>query len=276
MNPYLPQEAEIIERIQESPTLFTLRLRLTDAQRQQQYQFEPGQFNMLYLPNVGEIPISIVSDPKDEHILDHTIRSVGRISRGLEQLKQGDRIGIRGPFGRGWPLLSAEQKDVIVVTGGLGCAPVVAAINYIMYRRERFGTVNIIQGVKHSNDFIWKERYDEWRAAPDTVVLLAADQGEAIWPWHIGPVTKLFDQLVFAKEHVIAMMCGPEGMMRAAITHLQEQGMADADIWLSMERNMQCAVGHCGHCQYGNRFVCKDGPVFCYEEIKSLFGQRGF
>jgi sulfhydrogenase subunit gamma (sulfur reductase) len=276
MNPYLPMQAEIVERIQESATLFTLRLRFTDPKLQQHYRFDPGQFNMLYLPNVGEIPISIVSDPKDEHILDHTIRSVGRVSRGMEQLKQGDRIGVRGPFGRGWPLLAAEQKDVIIVTGGLGCAPVVSVINYVMHRRERFGTVNIIQGVKHSNDFIWKERYDQWRAAPDTNVLLAADAGEPIWPWHIGPVTGLFDKLVFAKEHVIAMMCGPEGMMRAVSKHLLTQGMTERDIWLSMERNMQCAVGHCGHCQYGGKFICKDGPVFCYEEIKSLFGQRGF
>jgi len=276
MNPYLPMEAEIIERIQEADTLFTLRLRFTDPQVQAAYEFAPGQFNMLYLPNVGEIPISIVSDPKDEHILDHTIRSVGRVSRGIEQLKQGDRIGVRGPYGRGWPLLEAEQKDVIIVTGGLGCAPVVSVINYVMRRRERFGTVNIIQGVKHRADFIWKERYDEWRAAPDTNVLLASDTGEAIWPWHVGPVTGLFDQMSFSRKHVIAMMCGPEGMMRAVVNHLVSQEVCECDIWLSMERNMQCAVGHCGHCQYGGRFVCKDGPVFCYEDVKPLFGQRGF
>lgn len=276
MNPYLPKEAVVIERIQESATLFTLRLRFTDSKHQQEYRFNPGQFNMLYLPNVGEIPISIVSDPKDEHILDHTIRRVGRISRGMEKLKEGDVIGIRGPFGRGWPLQAAEQKDVIIVTGGLGCAPVVSVINYVMHRRERFGTVNIVQGVKHSNDFIWKERYDQWRAAPDTNVLLAADVGEPLWPWHIGPVTGLFDQLVFNKDRVIAMMCGPEGMMRAVGNNLLGQGLAECDIWLSMERNMQCAIGHCGHCQYGSKFICKDGPVFCFGEIMDLFGQRGF
>jgi len=275
MNPYLPREAEIIERIQESPTLFTLRLRLTNV-NQHRYRFEPGQFNMLYLANVGEIPISIVSDPKDEHILDHTIRSVGRVSRGMEQLKTGDRIGIRGPFGRGWPLLDAEQKDVIIVTGGLGCAPVVSVINYIMRRRERFGTVNIVQGVKHTNDFIWRQRYDQWRNAPDTHVLLAADAGEAIWPWHIGPVTELFGKMVYDPSRVIAMMCGPEGMMRAVVKYLLQQGLQESDIWLSMERNMQCAIGHCGHCQYGASFICKDGPVFCYDDIKQLFGSKGF
>lgn len=275
-NAYLPYEAEVVENIPESPSLFTLRLRFTDPGQQQRYQFEPGQFNMLYLYGVGEVAISIVSDPKDEHIIDHTIRSVGRVTKGLEKLEAGDRIGIRGPFGRGWPVAEAEQKDVVIVTGGLGCAPVVSIINYIMYRRERFGLVNIVQGVKHSNDLIWKGRYDHWRTAPDTNVLLAADDGEPLWPWHIGPVTGLFDQLQFNKEHVIVIMCGPEGLMRVVTKHMLEQGVGECDIWLSMERNMQCGVGHCGHCQYGGKFICRDGPVFCYEQIKDLFGVKGF
>jgi NAD(P)H-flavin reductase len=276
LNPYLPKQVEIIERLQESSSLFTLRLRFTDQDVQQRYTFEPGQFNMLYLHGVGEVPISIVSDPKDEHIMDHTIRTVGRVTRGLSKLKAGDRIGIRGPFGRGWPLAVAEQKDVVVVTGGLGCAPVVSVINYIFNRRQRFGMVNIVQGVKHSSDLIWKERYDQWRQVPDTNVLLAADAGEPLWPWHIGPVTGLFDQLEFDTDRVIVLMCGPEGMMRVVIKHMLAQGLSESDLWLSMERNMQCAVGHCGHCQYGASFVCKDGPVFCYQEIKGLFGIKGF
>lgn len=276
LNPYLPKQAEILERIQESPTLFTLRLRFTDQIVQQQYSFKPGQFNMLYLHGVGEVPISIVSDPEDEHIMDHTIRNVGRVTNGLANLQTGDCIGIRGPFGRGWPLGVAEQKDIVVVTGGLGCAPVVSVINYIMNRRERFGTINIVQGVKHSSDLIWQERYDQWRKAPDTHVLLAADAGEPLWPWHIGPVTGLFEQLEFDKDRVIVLMCGPEGMMRVVIKHMLAQGLSESEMWLSMERNMQCAVGHCGHCQYGGKFICKDGPVFCYEQVKALFGIRGF
>jgi len=275
-NPYLPSEAEIVDRIQESPTLFTLRLRFTDPKVNANYKFEPGQFNMLYLYGIGEIPISIVSDPMDESIYDHTIRMVGRVSHGFAALRKGDRIGVRGPYGRGWPLDQAEQKDIIVVTGGLGCAPVVSVINYIMNRRERFGQVNIVQGVKHSNDFIWRERYDKWRSEPHTKVLLAADQGEPLWPWHIGPVTGLFQQLEFNREHTIVMMCGPEGMMRAVTHYMLANGLRDDDLWLSMERNMQCAIGYCGHCQYGEKFVCRDGPVFCYRDIKELFATRGF
>ncbi|HEY5602364.1 MAG TPA: FAD/NAD(P)-binding protein [Gammaproteobacteria bacterium] len=276
LNPYLPCEATIIERIQESPTLFTLRLGFTDPRVQSHYQFQPGQFNMLYLYGVGEVPISIVSDPQDEHLLDHTIRTVGRVTKGIARLKAGDRLGVRGPFGRGWPLLKAEQKDVVVVTGGLGCAPVVSVINYMMRRRERFGLVNIVQGVKHSSDFIWKERYDQWRQAPATQVLVAADAGGPLWPWHVGPVNGLFDDLKFDKDRVIVMMCGPEGMMRVVVKHMLGKGVDEGALWLSMERNMHCGIGHCGHCQYGGKFICRDGPVFCYQDIKDLFGVKGF
>ncbi len=275
-NPYLPDEAIILERIQEAPNLFTLRLKFSDEKVQHSYEFEPGQFNMLYLYGVGEIAISIVSDPEDSHIIDHTIRVVGRVTKGMTNLKPGDRIGIRGPYGRGWPMLESKQKDVVIVTGGLGCAPVVSVINYIEQRRDEYGRLNILQGVKHTADFIWKTRYDKWRELADTKVLLAADVGEAIWPWHIGPVTTLFDQLEFNADNVIVMMCGPEGMMRVVCDHMLDHSVPASQIYLSMERNMQCAVGHCGHCQYGSQFICKDGPVFSFDKVRMLFGNKGF
>ena len=276
LNPYLPEEAIIIERIQEGPDLFTLRLELTNPALQSSYTFKPGQFNMLYLYGVGEIPISIVSDPENSQIIDHTIRVVGRVTSGFAKLKTGERIGIRGPYGRGWPMQESQRKDIVIVTGGLGCAPAVSVINYIEQRRDSFARLNIIQGVKHSRDLIWKERYEKWRTLPDTKVLLAADSGEAIWPWHIGPVTVLFDQLEFEPENVVVMMCGPEGMMHVVCDHMLDRSVAASQLFLSMERNMQCAIGHCGHCQYGDQFVCKDGPVFSYDKIRKLFKTKGF
>ena len=276
-NAYLPHVAEVIERIQETPTIFTLRLRFIDEKRQENYQFKPGQFNMLYLHGVGEIPISIVSDPADETLFDHTIRVVGRVTKGLGHLKQGDQIGIRGPFGRGWPLKSALGKDVILVTGGLGCAPVVSVIRYVIRRRDLFGRLVIMQGVKRADDLIWHEQYAQWEKLHDTQVILAAsEEKHAAWPWHVGHVTDLMDKASFNPANAIAMMCGPEPMMHAAIEPLLREGLSDNDLWLSMERNMQCAVGHCGHCQYGSKFICKDGPVFPYAEIKTLFGVKGY
>jgi len=276
VNPYLPHEAVIVERVQESSSIFTLRLKFTDPQLHRQFSFQPGQFNMVYLHGVGEVAISIVSDPEDDTLYDHTIRAVGRITRGLAQLRQGERVGIRGPYGRGWPLGAAEGRDVLIVTGGLGCAPVVAVINYVLRRRARFGRLLIMQGVKHSEDLLWQQRYQEWARMPDTHVLVAADAAGQHWPWRVGRVTDHFDELGLDPRHTVAMMCGPEGMMHAATGQLLRRGMAETDVYLSMERNMQCAVGHCGHCQYGPHFVCKDGPVFSYAQLKPLFGIKGF
>jgi len=231
---------------------------------------------MLYLYGVGEVPISIVSDPQDEHLFDHAIRVVGRVTRGLEQLKAGDRLGVRGPYGRGWPLKLAENRDVMVVTGGLGCAPVVSVINYVIRRRDNFRRLVIMQGVKHSDDLIWRSRYSQWSKLRDTQVLIAANVGATLWPWHVGHVTELFDKVEMDASRAMVMMCGPEGMMQAAVDRLFEHGVPEDSIYLNMERNMHCAVGLCGHCQYGGKFVCQDGPVFSYPEVKGLFDVKGY
>lgn len=274
-DPYLPYEVEVVERIQESTDIFSLRLRFTDLAQHAAYRFAPGQFNMLYLYGVGEVPISIVSDIEDEHMLDHTIRSIGRVTLALAQVQAGAHLGIRGPFGRGWPLEQAEGQDVFVLTGGLGCAPAVSVIRHVLRRRDQFGKLTIMQGVKHSDDLIWRHDYEQWAALPNTQVLLAADVAAPNWIGQQGLVTTLFDDAEIDYENTIVMMCGPEPMMIAAAHKLLELSMPAKALWLSMERNMQCGVGHCGHCQYGGHFVCKDGPVFNYPEIASLLGKRG-
>jgi len=272
----VPREAEVVERVQESPTIFTLRLRLTDTTQHAAYRFAPGQFNMLGLFGAGEVPISIVSDPEDDRGFDHSIRTVGRVTHGLDRLRPGDRLGIRGPFGHGWPLADAQGRDVVIITGGLGCAPTVAVIHYLMRRRAQFGRVTIIQGVKHSNDLLWRGRYEEWARQPRTQVLIAADVAGPLWPWHVGSVAEVFARAEVDPSKALAMLCGPEGMMRAAADHLLTRGIADTSIWLSMERSMHCAVGHCGHCQLGPKFVCRDGPVFCYADVRPFLNVRGF
>jgi NAD(P)H-flavin reductase len=274
-NPFLPREAEVIERTDETRNLFTLRLRFTDAEYQARYKFEPGQFNMLYLRGVGEVPISIVSDPSDEHIFDHTIRIVGSVTQGLAKLRVGDRIGVRGPYGRGWPVTAAEGTDIVIVTGGLGCAPSVSMIEYVIRRRERYGRIYIIQGVKHSADLIWRQRYEAWRKTPDTEVFLTADTGDALWPWHTGPVSQFFDKLDFDPHQSTVMMCGPEGMMLAVGKEMLRRGVDGKHLWMSMERNMHCALGSCGRCQLGPKFVCRDGPVFNYAELAPYLGHKG-
>ena len=278
---HLPMLATIVDRVQETPDIFTIKLKLNDGVK---YAFSPGQFNMLYLYGVGEIPISIVSDPVDNHVIGHTIRVVGRVTQGMSKLNVGDQLGLRGPFGRGWPVTDKytgqSKKDVVIVTGGLGCAPVVSVIHYILRRRDEFGRLIIFQGVKHTADLIWKKQYDQWASLPNVEVRVAASQSVAnphnkTWPWYSGHVTNMIKDFSYDEKNTIAMMCGPEPMMLAAVDALKKENLADESIWLSMERNMQCAIGHCGHCQLGSRFICKQGPVFPYSDIKELLGKRG-
>lgn len=273
----VPKSAVVMNRVQESPTVFTLQLRLEDEAAQAGFGFIPGQFNMLYLQGVGEVPISIMSDPEDSrHLIGHTIRALGRVTKGLAKLQAGDRIGVRGPFGRGWPMDLMRGKDVVVVTGGLGCAPVVAVIHYVLRRRADYGRLTIIQGVKKAEELIWREQYAHWNTLPDTQVLVAADEGGAFWPWHVGRVTDLFSRISMNAENTVAVLCGPEGMMRIATQLLLERSLPETSMFLSMERNMQCAVGRCGHCQFGGSFVCRDGPVFAWPQVKDFMQHRGF
>jgi NAD(P)H-flavin reductase len=274
-NNQTPYEAVVVSRTQESPSIFSLGLQFTDQELNKQYSFQPGQFNMLYAFGIGEVPISIVSDPQSSEEFIHTIRTVGRVTRVLEQLKPGDRLGIRGPFGRGWPMQSLQNRDILVVTGGLGCAPSVSIINYIMLRRSQFGRLAIVQGVKHSEDLIWHEHYQQWMQQEDTQVLLAADVAGHGWPWHVGLVTELLPKVELDISQAATMLCGPEMMMHATAKQLLDSNASADQIWLSMERNMQCAIGLCGHCQYGPDFICKDGPVFSYANIQDRLIRRG-
>jgi sulfhydrogenase subunit gamma (sulfur reductase) len=272
----VPHEAEVVARIEESPSIFTLRLRFTDPEIHAAYRFAPGQFNMLYLPGGGEVAISIVSDPEDEHMFDHTIRRVGRVTHAMAgQLRVGDRIGVRGPYGRGWPIAEAEGRDVVIATGGLGCAPVVAMIHYILRRRDRFGRLVIMQGVKHRDDLIWREQYTAWQQEPETQVLLSAVDGGGDWPFHTGHLPVVFDEAKFDTHQAIVMMCGPEGMMRAVAAEMVRRGVAADRVWLSLERNMKCGIGRCGHCQLAPHFVCADGPVFRWDQVAPLMAVEG-
>lgn len=276
VDPYLPVEAEVIESVHETASIFNLHIRFTEPHRHHLYSFSPGQFNMVYLFGVGEVAISIVSDPEERRRLSHTIRALGRVTKALQKLQPGERIGIRGPFGRGWPLHKVHGKDIVIVTGGLGCAPTVSIINYILARRSQYGRLMILQGVKHSDDFIFRKQYAKWQQSADTEVHIAADQAGPKWPWNTGYVTDMIKTLDLKPDNTIAMMCGPEMMMHTAINALGNMGMSEHDMYLSMERNMECGIGQCGHCQYGGLFVCKDGPVFAYPEIKALFKVAGF
>jgi NAD(P)H-flavin reductase len=267
--------ARIIGKREESPDIYTYRLRFEDEEMAESFSFAGGQFNMLYIFGVGEVPISIVSDPEDTHILDHTIRIVGRVTGVIGNMQIGDEMAVRGPFGNGWPLELAKGKDVVIITGGLGCAPVVGAVEYLFRRRDAYGAIKILHGVKTPRDLLYGERFEAWRQHPDTEVLLASDQPERQWKNHVGVVTELFDMVRINAENTIVMMCGPEIMMQMGARHLEARGIRQSDIYLSIERNMQCGVGLCGHCQIGPYFTCKDGPVMRYDLVAPYLGAGG-
>ncbi len=274
-NPYLIHPATIVERIQEAEGIHTYRLRLDDNTTRQNFRFAAGQFNMVYLFGVGEVAISIVSDPDEPEWLDHTIRAVGRVTSAIGQMRAGDALGIRGPFGQGWPLEDARGHDIVIATGGLGCAPVMGAIEYIFRRRREYGSVKIIHGVKTPRDLLYQERFEAWRRQPDTEVLLASDRPDETWRHHVGVVTDLFERVPIDAAKTIVLMCGPEIMMRLGAPILLRRGIPATAVYVSLERHMECGIGLCGHCQMGPYFLCKDGPVMRYDRVKPWLGRTG-
>jgi NAD(P)H-flavin reductase len=270
----VPEQAEIVEKRSFAPEIHAFRLRLCDPAARPRFDFAQGQFNMIYVPGVGEVAISISSDP-DELDLEHTIRIVGRTTRVIGTLGVGDILGIRGPYGSAWPLLDARWKDVLVITGGLGCAPVTGAIEYMFRRRANYGQITILHGVKKPADLVHHDRFEAWRREPNTQVLLTSDQPDRTWRDRLGVVTELFHEVEIDPGRTIVFICGPEVMMRHAVRILGGRGVPMDRVFVSLERNMKCAVGLCGHCQFGPEFVCKDGPIFPFSRIERFFGIRG-
>ena len=236
--------------------------------------FEPGQFSMLYVFGVGELPISISGDPEVRGRLVYTIRSVGQATHALVTRKPGDRIGLRGPFGTSWPLREARGRDLLVVAGGIGLAPLRPAILHVLRHRGDFGRLIVLYGARSPKDLLFKKQLAAWNYVPDTQVLSTVDYGGLSWRGYVGVVTTLFRYIRIRPERTSAMICGPEVMMRFVVMELKNRGFNPDDVYVSAERNMKCAIGHCGHCQMGPLFVCKDGPVFPFERVRPWFYLR--
>lgn len=238
------------------------------------FRFEPGQFNMLYAHGVGEVPISISGDPAQPEKLVHTIRSVGNVTRALSGVKPGMALGLRGPFGSAWPVERAMGRDVVLVAGGIGLAPLRPMIYHLLANREKYGNITLYYGARTPEDLLFEEELNSWKAGDLIHVRATVDTAGKEWRGNMGVVTRLISSFDFNPENTIAVICGPEIMMRYTVRTLFDYGMTLDSIYVSMERNMKCAVGFCGHCQYGPHFMCKDGPIFTYNHIKSLFERR--
>lgn len=270
-DPLVPTPYRVVECVRELADVTTLRIEPRVATRT---SAKPGQFNMLYAFGIGEAAISISAHEENEGELSHTIRDVGKVSHALCHMKAGAEVGLRGPFGNGWPIGVAEGCDIVIVAGGLGLAPLRTAIEALLARREQYGRVTILLGFRSPDDLLFPELIREWRTQLDVEVHVTVDHADGEWRGHVGVVTTLIQRARFDAKGCLAFICGPEIMMRFSAQALVGAGVSPARIHLSMERNMKCAIGHCGRCQFGPHFVCKDGPVFALERIAPILAVR--
>jgi NAD(P)H-flavin reductase len=264
-NPLLPEMARVEERITETADTISLRLSRVGFRP---LACKPGQFNMLGLPAFKEAPFSFSSLADGDGTFVHTIRTAGNVVSALYRLKAGDSVGFRGPFGTGWPLDKAQDKNLIIVAGGIGMAPLRPVVEYVRKNRARFRDVFLLYGAKTPEDLLYKKELAEW--SDGITVLLAADEvrGEPLLPVQEGVVTKLFPRVHADLMETLTFMCGPQVMMKFAAGGVILDGQSPEDIYVSLERRMECGVAQCGHCQIGAKFVCKNGPVFALADIK--------
>jgi NAD(P)H-flavin reductase len=267
----LPKPYSVQQVLKETADTFTLTLGPSngaDASR-----FQPGQFSMLWVFGVGEVPISISGDPAEHRQLVYTVRSVGEATQMLVSRAVDEAVGVRGPFGRGWPVKEARGRDVLIIAGGIGLAPLRPVIYEVLHNREKYGRLVVLYGARNPRDRLYRKELAAWARQRDTQVLVTVDYGGLSWRGHVGAVTTLFKYARLQPARSVAFTCGPEIMMRFVARDLETLGLARENIYLSMERNMKCAVGFCGHCQYGPHFVCKDGPIFAYDRVRPLLGK---
>jgi NAD(P)H-flavin reductase len=279
-DPWLSYPARIRRVIPEAPSVATYELAIEDPSFAASFCFQPGQFNMLYVPGVGEAAISISSDPAEPQRLLHTIRTVGGVTQAIASGGPGYPLGIRGPFGSAWPIAAclerpASPPSFLIVAGGIGLAPLRPAIYALLQRRQEVDQVGVLVGARTPADMLYESEFDRWRAQ-GIDVQVTVDRPQADWPGKIGVVTALVDR--WPMNHpgrTIVLACGPEVMMRYVAQAAMRRKVSAANIWLSMERHMNCAVGLCGHCQLGPDFLCKDGPVLPFPRLAESLKVHG-
>jgi NAD(P)H-flavin reductase len=271
-DPMRPTRFVVRQVARETGDTFTLMLE--PAEDQAALRFGPGQFNMLYVFGVGEVPVSISGDPARPEVLVHTIRAVGATTRALQRLRKGDSVGVRGPFGSSWPVEQAHGHDVVIVAGGIGLAPLRPALYHLLLHRVQYGRVVLLYGARTPRDLLYPRELKEWRGRFDVEVEVTVDRASTEWQGSVGVVTKLIERSPFDPQSAMAFICGPEIMIRFSAMTLQGRGVPSTNVYVSLERNMKCAIGLCGHCQFGPFFVCKDGPVFRHDQTQPFSSLR--
>ena len=267
-NEYIPHPAIIESTRKESFDTKTFKVVFEDKALAESFDYRPGQFVQASLLGVGEAPISITSSPCRKGFLELTIRAVGKLTRAIHQLQTQDRIYLRGPYGNSFPLEEVKNKDLYFIAGGIGLPPLRSVINSVFDRRGDFGKIRILYGAKAPNELCFREEVETWKQIDDTEVLLTVDEPDETWEGNTGVVTTLWDKTDMTTSCGAAFVCGPPVMLRFVIERLLNSGFGDEDIYVTLERYMKCGIGKCGHCNIGEKFVCIDGPVFTYSQLK--------
>jgi len=271
---WLPVPAQIVEVRSENFNTRTVRFRITDEVAARAYRWVPGQFNMLYVPGVGEAAISISSDSEDNSLLEHTIRVVGSVTRAIDRMGVGGMVGLRGPFGVGWPTDHLDGRDVVMMAGGIGLAPLRPMVCWLLRHRDRVKRVVLLYGCRTPEDRVYANELDAWAAGGAIDVLVTVDNATKGWSGPVGPVTNLLRRIKVNAERTTVFVCGPRILNRVAAWQFLQLHVPPEQVYVSLERNMNCGFGRCGHCQYGPKFVCTDGPVFCFSEIADIFAKE--
>jgi NAD(P)H-flavin reductase len=274
-SPWLSKVVRIADVVEEAPGISTYQFQFVDPTEASAYRFSPGQFNMIYLPGFGESAISLSAHPASRDRWAHTIRVAGNVTRELSRCSPGDTLGLRGPYGSSWPIEQAAGSDVVLVAGGIGLAPLRPVVYSLLERRAQFGRVSLIYGARDPRTLLYQREFADWIAG-GIDLQTTVDRALSDWTGHIGVVTLLLDRLrIPLPRQTTLFACGPDVMMHFTAKSALNRGISPEHIWLSTERNMQCAVGLCGHCQLGPTFVCREGPVYRYDRIAPFLRVEG-
>ena len=273
--PMLPFWAEITEIVREAPNVSTFWLQFQDPALRDGYHFKAGQFNMVFVPGLGEAAISISSDIEESGRIGHTIRSVGNVTSTISRMNVGDVLGIRGPFGSWWPVEEWTGKDIVIAAGGIGLPPMRPVLYYVMKHRHEFGKVIVLYGARTPNDLQFSREYKSWQEK-DIELQVTVDRGDDSWQGRVGVVPILFYNTRVDPRNTVILTCGPEIMIRFVIFEALARRVPPERIYVSLERNMKCGLGSCGHCQLGPFFVCKDGPIFSFDKLQPYVNVEEF
>jgi len=271
-NIYLPSIATVTEVRPETPDISTYVVSFDDERLRDSFTYEPGQFAELSIFGVGECPIGIASSPTWEGFLEFCVRAVGTVTRALHELEAGDKLGVRGPLGNSWPTEEIRGKDLLFIGGGIGLPPLRSLIQYVLDKRDDYGAVQIVYGARSPADLVYKAELKEWEERHDVELYVTVDVGDETWEGPVGFVPPFLKEINPSPENKVAFTCGPPIMIKLVVDALEEMGYADANIVTTLEMKMKCGVGKCGRCNIGDKYICRDGPVFTFEQVMSIPG----